>query len=116
MMSFLNRKVCSPYQKNELPYISSDEQLIYKGKLKCHCKHTNGKEENNGIMCGIVDGKTNSVLGIYQKVSECDVNDWCTGPSDNTKSIPGLNFGKSQLCSIGNKPEFEKIQNRHIRV
>ena len=53
---------------------------------RCYCEFENGGPENNGIMCGFD--------GIFERTTECGVNQWCTGPANMSSAV----LGSSQLC------------------
>ena len=64
-------------------------------------------------MCGIVDQDTGLYnqnvgegteigVGDYHKVSNCELNEFCTGPFTANTSILAIgNFGKKDLCTKG---------------
>ena len=55
----------------------------------CYCEYKNGAPGRNGIMCGFDKS--------FERVSECNKDEWCTGP--HTMSTAEL--GSSQLCKKG---------------
>ena len=50
------------------------------GNYNCYCEYKDGKEESNGIMCGMGQN--------FLKANNCSVNEWCTGPSNANDSVP----------------------------
>ena len=73
-----------------------------KKTVNCFCEHANGGTEKNGILCALAEQETGFVAGDYQKVSNCEDLEWCTGPSSSNNSIMGtIYFGKKKLCTAG---------------
>ena len=71
--------------------------------MNCFCQHENGGAERRGILCALAEEETGIVIGEYQKVADCGLTEWCTGPSSPNNSVRGATgFGKHHLCTQGN--------------
>ena len=74
-----------------------------KKTIRCFCQHENGGAERNGILCGIADEESGIVEAGYQKVGNCELNEWCTGPTSSNQSVEGaISHSKRKLCTKGN--------------
>ena len=75
--------------------------------IRCFCQHENGGAERNGILCGIADEESGIVEAGYQKVGNCEMNEWCTGPTSSNHSVEGaISHSKRKLCTKGSYKFF----------
>ena len=58
---------------------------------KCYCQHLNGDSSHNGIVCGSD--------GAYVKTDSCISDSWCTGPHNESRSVPASSKHE-MLCEV----------------
>ena len=68
---------------------NSDCFIHIKASERCYCANENGGPGKSGIMCGFD--------GIFKMTTECSLDEWCTGPANETTAV----LGSSQLCKKG---------------
>lgn len=86
--------------------IFAGQFLQERDDFKCYCQHKNGRGERSGIMCGLVEIINGTLFGDFTDISQCNGNEWCTGPSSKDESIQGLNYGTDVLCTKGRQCIF----------
>ena len=90
-------------------YIYSLVRQLYMDRktIRCFCQHENGGAERNGILCGITDEESGIAEAGYQKVGNCEMNEWCTGPTNANQSVEGaISHSKRKLCTKGSYKFF----------
>ena len=64
-----------------LSLCSSNNQVLLSAEVRCFCKYQNGGAGRNGIMC--------ERRGIFEEITSCFGNEFCTGPSSEETAVNG---------------------------